>query len=149
MNVVPPIPVNPNLNKNVITSDLPSSIRDAKLSPKNVGYKYNRVGPEWEGRAKALSELEQQYDVNTKSDPLRMMMNHINQDSRDLTSLSSPHQRFRTQLNIQSSQSQNLNDNMQSDPGSEDHYNQILQAQNRQFTLQKSKSKLHYSGKNL
>ena len=91
MNVVPPIAVNPNLNKNVITSDLPSSIRDAKLSPKNVGYKYNRVGPEWEGRAKALSELEQQYDVNTKSDPLRMMINHINQDSRDLTSLSSPH----------------------------------------------------------
>ena len=57
--MVPPIPVHPNMNKNVITSDLPSSIRDQKLSPKKDAFKYNRIGPEWEGRAKALSELEQ------------------------------------------------------------------------------------------
>jgi|TARA_B110000285_G_scaffold185315_1_gene210178 hypothetical protein len=78
MAMVPPIPVHPNMNKNVITSDLPSSIRETQLSPKKDAFKHNRVGPEWEGRAKALSELEQQHDINTRSDPLRVMINHIN-----------------------------------------------------------------------
>jgi hypothetical protein len=84
MNMVPPIPVHPNFHKNVITSDLPSSIREARLSPKSA-FKQNRKGPVWEGRAKAMSDIEQQHDLNSRSDPLRMMITHINQDSRDLT----------------------------------------------------------------
>lgn len=57
LNMIPPIPVHPNFHKNIITSDLPSSIRDARLSPKNA-IKQNRRGPIWEGRAKAMSDIE-------------------------------------------------------------------------------------------
>ena len=57
MNMIPPIPVHPNFYKNVITSDLPSSIRETRLSPKNA-IKHNRRGPMWEGRAKAMSDIE-------------------------------------------------------------------------------------------
>jgi hypothetical protein len=73
------IPI-PPYSKNIITSDLPSSLREYSPSKKN------RNGPEWEGKYKAMSELEASMN-QTASINIR----RINQDSRDLRdSISSP-----------------------------------------------------------
>lgn len=113
------IPIPPH-TKQIISSDLPSSLRE--YSPSKFK---NRTGPEMEGKLRAMSELEASMN-QTASINIRK----INQDSRDLKDdVSSPKGHLKKAMIL-------------IEPEESDHE---LYGQKRQFTTSKQKSKQHYS----